>query len=79
MVGGFGSAVLDAAAAAGGGRVTRLGLPDRWIMQGARADQLAEAGLDVGSIEQAIRDAGAGRSAAVRVARTDGVNVRSGR
>jgi len=79
VVGGFGSAVLDAAAAAGGGRVTRLGLPDRWIMQGARADQLAEAGLDVGSIEQAIRDAGAGRSAAVRVARTDGVNVRSGR
>jgi len=79
VVGGFGSAVLDAAAAAGGGNVTRLGLPDRWILQGARALQLSEAGLDTDSIERAIRDAVAGRGPSVRVARTDGVNVRSGR
>lgn len=75
VVGGFGSAVLDAAAAAGGGSVTRLGLPDRWIMQGARAEQLSEAGLDAAAIAGAIRDAGA-RSPEVRLARQ---SARAGR
>jgi len=55
--GGFGSCVLDAANAAGldARLVTRLALPDRWIYQGERNEQLAEAGLDVPGIVRTVR------------------------
>jgi 1-deoxy-D-xylulose-5-phosphate synthase len=55
--GGFGSCVLDAANLAGldGRLVTRMALPDRWIFQGERSEQLAEAGLDVPGIVRTVR------------------------
>ena len=57
VIGGFGTAVLEACAEHGldARLVTRLGLPDHWIHQGERAEQLAEAGLDAVSIARAIR------------------------
>jgi 1-deoxy-D-xylulose-5-phosphate synthase len=66
VIGGFGSAVLEAASEVPGARVVRLGLPDRWILQSSRALQLEEAGLDAGSIAAAVRDAAAGRGPDVR-------------
>jgi len=58
IVGGFGAAVLEACSEHGldGRLVTRLALPDGWIHQGSRSEQLAEAGLDAASIAHAIRD-----------------------
>lgn len=58
-IGGFGSAVLEAAQELGldASRVTRLGLPDGWILQDSRAHQLAETGLDAAGIGAAIRRA----------------------
>jgi len=55
--GGFGSCVLDAANLAGldARLVTRMALPDRWIYQGERSEQLAEAGLDVPGIIRTVR------------------------
>ncbi|MHC4415494.1 MAG: 1-deoxy-D-xylulose-5-phosphate synthase [Planctomycetota bacterium] len=56
--GGFGSSVIDAACERG--LDTRLihclGIPRRWIYQGARSDQLEEAGLDPASIARAVRE-----------------------
>ena len=65
LMGGFGSAVLEAASDAGlsTGHLRRLGLPDRFIMHAERDEQLAEAGLDVESIVRA----------AVEVARSVGL------
>ena len=40
-------------------RVVRAGLPDSWIHQGSRGEQLAEAGLDLEGIMDAIRRAAA--------------------
>jgi 1-deoxy-D-xylulose-5-phosphate synthase len=59
VVGGFGTAVLEAAADMGldASQVRRLGLPDRWIYQDSRAKQLAEVGLDRAGIIKAIREA----------------------
>ncbi len=64
LPGGFGSALLEAAAAAGlnAGRIHRLGIPDRWIEHGERNELLADLGLDVAGIvrtasELAARDA----------------------
>ncbi len=56
--GGFGSCVLDACNDAGldGRLVSRLALPDRWIYQGERKDQLIEAGLDAASIARRVRE-----------------------
>jgi 1-deoxy-D-xylulose-5-phosphate synthase len=56
VVGGFGAAVLEAAAELGldASHVTRLGLPDRWVLQDSRAKQLAEVGLDAGAIAAQI-------------------------
>jgi 1-deoxy-D-xylulose-5-phosphate synthase len=62
IIGGFGSAVLEAAQELGlnGGLITRLGLPDRWVYQDSRAKQLAEVGLDENSLHAAfLRAAGA--------------------
>jgi 1-deoxy-D-xylulose-5-phosphate synthase len=49
---GFGAAVLDACNEAGLSTegIHRLGLPDRWIYQGGRGEQLAEAGIDADGI-----------------------------
>ncbi|MSR17973.1 MAG: 1-deoxy-D-xylulose-5-phosphate synthase [Phycisphaerales bacterium] len=56
--GGFGSCVLEAGNELGLDTrlVTRLGLPDSWIYQGERRDQLAEAGIDAASIARHVRN-----------------------
>ena len=61
--GGFGAAVVEAASEMGldAGLVTRMALPDAWIYQDSRKDQLAEAGLDTASIARTIRAAAAGQ------------------
>jgi 1-deoxy-D-xylulose-5-phosphate synthase len=61
LIGGFGSAVIEEAVSRGlnASLVERAGLPDRWIHQGSRAEQLAEAGLDLDGITAAIRAAAA--------------------
>lgn len=57
LTGGFGTCVLEACHERGldASRVHRLGLPDRWIYQGSRSGQLAEAGLDAAGIARAVR------------------------
>ncbi|HEX2839194.1 MAG TPA: 1-deoxy-D-xylulose-5-phosphate synthase [Phycisphaerales bacterium] len=59
IVGGFGSAVVEAAQEMGldASLITRLGLPDRWVYQDSRSRQLAEVGLDVAGLSRAFRDA----------------------
>ncbi|MFM9996680.1 MAG: 1-deoxy-D-xylulose-5-phosphate synthase [Phycisphaerales bacterium] len=59
VTGGFGAAVLEAAAEMGldASRVVRVGLPDSWVLQDSRARQLAEVGLDAPGIARAIRAA----------------------
>jgi 1-deoxy-D-xylulose-5-phosphate synthase len=59
LTGGFGSAVLEAAAEMGleASLITRLGLPDTWIYQDSRAKQLAQVGLDAPGIVRAVRAA----------------------
>ncbi|MCL6504896.1 MAG: 1-deoxy-D-xylulose-5-phosphate synthase [Pirellulales bacterium] len=55
--GGFGSALLEAAADAGldAGHVHRLGIPDRFIEHGERAELLADLGLDAAGILRTCR------------------------
>lgn len=57
LMGGFGSAVLEAAGAAGLGcaHVRRLGIPDRFIEHAERNELLAELGLDAAGIALACR------------------------
>jgi 1-deoxy-D-xylulose-5-phosphate synthase len=57
--GGFGSCVLETCAdlRLDSRLVTRLALPDHWIYQGERREQLIEAGLDAASIARAVRTA----------------------
>jgi 1-deoxy-D-xylulose-5-phosphate synthase len=57
LSGGFGSAVLEAAADAGvdSSRVRRLGVPDRYIEHGERDELLADLGLDVAGIAATCR------------------------
>ena len=57
--GGFGAAVLEECHHRGldTRRLVRLALPDRWIYQGERKEQLAEAGIDAESIAKAVRAA----------------------
>jgi 1-deoxy-D-xylulose-5-phosphate synthase len=59
LEGGFGSAVLDAANAAGidARNVVRLGLPDRFIEHAERGELLADLGLDVAGICRTVRAA----------------------
>jgi 1-deoxy-D-xylulose-5-phosphate synthase len=68
VIGGFGSAVLEACnerhLATDG--IHRLGLPDRWIYQGSRSDQLAEAGIDAEGIARKVREIVAKPGAAVK-------------
>ena len=58
LIGGFGSAVLEAANDAGLSttHVRRLGLPDRYVLHAERDEQLAEVGLDVDGISRAALD-----------------------
>ena len=55
LMGGFGSAVLEAANDAGlpTNHIRRLGVPDRYVLHAERDEQLAEVGLDVEGITQA--------------------------
>jgi 1-deoxy-D-xylulose-5-phosphate synthase len=59
VVGGFGTAVIEAAQEMGldTSRVVRHGIPDHWIMQDSRKLQLAEVGLDATGIARMIRHA----------------------
>jgi 1-deoxy-D-xylulose-5-phosphate synthase len=68
--GGFGSCVLEACADLGLDTrlVTRLALPDHWIYQGERREQLIESGLDAASIARAIRTAVAAAPSTPRTA-----------
>ncbi len=62
IVGGFGAAVIDAAHEMGleTTRISKIGLPDSWIHQNSRAQQLAEAGIDAAGIGRTIRAAAEG-------------------
>jgi 1-deoxy-D-xylulose-5-phosphate synthase len=57
VIGGFGACVLEACNELGlpTDQIHRLGLPDTWIYQGSRAEQLAEAGIDAAGIARAAR------------------------
>ncbi len=57
LEGGFGSAVLEAANAAGvdSRHIVRLGIPDRFVEHAERAELLADLGLDVNGICHAVR------------------------
>ncbi len=65
LEGGFGSAVLEAANAAGldTRNVVRLGLPDRFVEHGERPELLADLGLNVDGICRTVRQALERRSA----------------
>jgi len=58
VVGGFGSAVMELAAARGlnAANVTLLGIPDRFIQHASRLEQLIEAGLDAANIAATMTD-----------------------
>ncbi len=73
VVGGFGAAVLESAAAQGldASGVRVLGLPDSWILQDSRSSQKREAGIDAAGIARAIREAASARSGS-RVVETKG-------
>ena len=57
LEGGFGSAVLEAANAAGldARNVVRRGLPDRFVEHGERGELLGEIGLDLAGLMDAMR------------------------
>jgi 1-deoxy-D-xylulose-5-phosphate synthase len=57
LMGGFGSTVLEAAADAGldTSRITRLGIPDKFIEHGERGELLADLGLDAVGIAATCR------------------------
>ena len=57
LMGGFGSAVLEAASDAGldASRIRRLGIPDRFVEHGSRTELLAELGLSSEAIAKACR------------------------
>ena len=58
LMGGFGSAVLEAASDAGlpSAHVRRLGIPDRFVEHGERGELLADLGLDSQGLTQAARE-----------------------
>jgi len=58
LAGGFGSAVMELAAARGlpAVSVRLLGIPDRFIQHAVRDEQLAEAGLDAANIAATVKD-----------------------
>jgi 1-deoxy-D-xylulose-5-phosphate synthase len=62
LMGGFGSAVLEAVCDAGldAGRIRRLGVPDQFIEHGDRSELLADLGLHAQGIAQACRELAGG-------------------
>lgn len=56
--GGFGACVLEACNERGidTRHITRLAMPDGWVYQGERKEQLAEVGLDAASIAAKVRE-----------------------
>lgn len=58
LAGGFGSAILEAAADAGidASRVRRLGIPDSYVEHGERDDLLSDLGLDVEGMLRTCRE-----------------------
>jgi len=59
MIGGFGTAVIEEAVSRhlDASLIERVGLPDGWIHQGSRPEQLADAGLDQDGLISAMRRA----------------------
>lgn len=57
VIGGFGSAVLESIHEQhiGGARVVVHGIPDHWVIQDSRKDQLKQVGLDADGIARMIR------------------------
>ena len=58
LTGGFGSCVTDAALEMNldARRITRMGLPEAWIYQDERKQQMAEVGIDALSIARTVRE-----------------------
>lgn len=79
VVGGFGSAVLECAQELGlsASGITRLGLPDEWIIQDGRKVQLAQAGIDAAGIARAIRSAAEKSTSAPGEQRADSIRSAS--
>jgi 1-deoxy-D-xylulose-5-phosphate synthase len=71
IIGGFGSAVLESAQSMGlnTSGIVRHGIPDHWIVQDSRVDQLKQVGLDPDGIRRMIRHAYAPKEHAVFVAK----------
>ncbi|WP_146403098.1 1-deoxy-D-xylulose-5-phosphate synthase [Pseudobythopirellula maris] len=67
LAGGFGSAVLEAAADAGvnTSHVRRLGIPDQYIEHGEREELLADLGLDAAGVARTCREANTAHASAV--------------
>ena len=67
--GGFGTQVLEAANRLGldSRLVTVCGMPDGWVYQGGRGEQLAEVGLDATSIARRVRSVLAGQQSEIEV------------
>ena len=63
LMGGFGAAVLEAASDAGldTSRIHRLGVPDRFVEHGGRAELLSDLGLDEHGIAQSCRQLATGQ------------------
>jgi 1-deoxy-D-xylulose-5-phosphate synthase len=64
LMGGFGSAVLEAASDAhlDASRVRRLGIPDKFVEHGGRGDLLRDLGLDAAGITRLCRQLAQGKS-----------------
>jgi 1-deoxy-D-xylulose-5-phosphate synthase len=71
VVGGFGTAIVEAASEMGldAGLVTRLGLPDSWVYQDSRAKQMTEIGMDVPGVVRSLRECAAKRGSAMAMAK----------
>jgi 1-deoxy-D-xylulose-5-phosphate synthase len=67
LMGGFGSAVLEAASDLGldTSRLKRLGIPDQFIEHGERAELLADLKLDAAGIARTCRDLAVGQAASL--------------
>ena len=75
LIGGFGAAILETAHDHGlpADDIHRLGMPERWVYQGTRAEQLDEAGLDADAIAHRLREISARRSVPALTPRLRGV------
>ncbi|MCH2152664.1 MAG: hypothetical protein MK089_04920, partial [Phycisphaerales bacterium] len=77
--GGFGAAVVEAASEMNlnAGLIHRMALPDAWIYQGSRTGQLEEAGLDVDSVIEVIRQQLKSTNSSTRSTVVETVSTRS--